>query len=73
MEVKMEAHVEFTYGDLRIDKLAKEFYQTIVEKASICIRAIAGCRKKEVSFHRLIKLDSPENRCRTIYHLMLNS
>lgn len=47
--------VEFTYGDLRVDKLVKEFYQSIVEKASICIRAIAGCRKKEVSFHRLIK------------------
>ena len=51
----MEAEVEFTYGDLRIDKVVKEFYQSIVEKASICIRAIAGCRKKEVSFHRLIK------------------
>lgn len=47
--------VEFSYGDLRIDKLVQEFYQRIMEKASICIRAIAGCRKKEVAFHRLIK------------------
>jgi hypothetical protein len=51
----MEAKVEYTYGDLRIDKVVKEFYQSIMNKASICIRAIAGCRKKEVSFHRLIK------------------
>lgn len=26
-----------------------------MEKSSVCIRAIAGCRKKEVAFHRLIK------------------
>ena len=51
----MEAEVDFSYGDLRIDKVAKEFYQSILEKFSICIRAIAGCRKKEVAFHRLIK------------------
>lgn len=51
----MEAAVEFSYGDLRIDKVVKEFYQAIMEKSSICIRAIAGYRKKEVSFHRLIK------------------
>ncbi|MES2615290.1 MAG: IS4 family transposase [Bdellovibrionota bacterium] len=51
----MEAKVEFSYGDFRIDKLVKNFYQSIIEKGSICIRAIAGCRKKEVSFHRLIK------------------
>jgi hypothetical protein len=51
----METAVEFSYGDLRIDKVAKEFYKSIIEKGSICIRAIAGCRKKEVSFHRLIK------------------
>jgi len=51
----MEAKVEFSYGDFRIDKVAKKFYESIVEKGSICIRAIAGCRKKEVSFHRLIK------------------
>ena len=51
----MKAKVEFSYGDFRIDKLVKNFYQSIIEKGSICIRAIAGCRKKEVSFHRLIK------------------
>lgn len=51
----METAVEFSYGDLRIDKVVKEFYKSIIEKGSICIRAIAGCRKKEVSFHRLIK------------------
>ena len=55
MEVKMLTEVDFSYGDLRIDKVVKEFYNSIIDKASICIRAIAGCRKKEVSFHRLIK------------------
>lgn len=55
MEAKMETEVDFSYGDLRIDKVVKEFYKSIIEKGSICIRAISGCRKKEVSFHRLIK------------------
>lgn len=51
----MLAGNEFSYGDLRIDRLVKNFYQSILEKCSICIRAISGCRKKEVAFHRLIK------------------
>jgi hypothetical protein len=51
----METEINFSYGDLRIDKVVKEFYQNIIEKSSVCIRAIAGCRKREVSFHRLIK------------------
>jgi hypothetical protein len=51
----MTAEISFTYGDLRIDKLVKEFYQSILEKCSVCIRAIAGSRCKEIAFHRLLK------------------
>jgi len=51
----MLAEVKFSYGDLRVDNLVKKFYQSILEKCSICIRAIAGSRKNEVAFHRLIK------------------
>lgn len=51
----MATLTDFTYGDARIDKLVLEFFNKIIERCSICIREIAGSRKKEVAFHRLIK------------------
>ena len=51
----MLTKAEFSYGDLRVDRLVKTFYQRMIENFSVCIRAIAGSRKNEVAFHRLIK------------------
>lgn len=46
---------KFTYGDERIDRRAKCFFENMLEKYSVTIQKIASNRNEQIGFHRLIK------------------